>query len=100
MLHRTTKLAGFHVHATDGAIGHVEDFLFDAVDWSIRYLVIDTSNWIGGKSVLISPKVVTAVDPVKRQIDVALTREQVQASPSKEAADIPLAETLPTFWIM
>jgi hypothetical protein len=100
MLHRTTKVAGFHVHATDGAVGHVDDFLFDGRDWSIQYLVIDTSNWVGGKSVLVSPKLVTAVDPVKRQIDISMTRQQIEASPSIEAADIPLAETLPTIWIM
>jgi hypothetical protein len=100
MVHRTTRVTGFHLHATDGTVGHVDDFLFDQKDWSIQYLVIDTSNWIGGRSVLISPTVVTAIDPVKRRIDVALTREQIEASPSMEAADIPLAETLPTIWIM
>jgi hypothetical protein len=94
------KVAGFHVHATDGVVGHVDDFLFDQQDWGIQYLVIDTSNWIGGKSVLVSPRVVTGVDPVKRQINVSMTRQQIEASPSMEAADIPLAETLPTIWIM
>jgi hypothetical protein len=100
MLHRTTKVAGFHVHATDGAVGHIDDFLFDEADWSIQYLVIDTSNWIGGKSVLVSPKMVTAVDPVKRIIEISMTRQQIEASPSRDVADIPLAETLPTVWIM
>ena len=62
MLHRTVSVTGFHLHATDGAIGHVDDFLFDEKDWSIRYLVIDTSNWIGGKRVLVSTAVVTGVE--------------------------------------
>ena len=54
MLHKTSYLKGFHLHATDGEIGHVDDFLVDP-GWNVRYLVVDTSNWIGGKSVLIAP---------------------------------------------
>jgi hypothetical protein len=100
MFHRTVKVRGFHLHAVDGPIGHVDDLLFDERDWTIRYLVIDTSNWVGGKFVLVSTTVVTAVDSVEQRIDVSLTRDQVKAGPSMEAADVPLAETLPTIWIM
>lgn len=100
MLHRTSRITGFHLHATDGAIGHVDDFLFVEQDWSVQYLVVDTSNWIGGRSVLVSTRVITAVDPVERRIDVSMTREQIKAGPDLETADIPLAEMLPTIWIM
>ena len=100
MLHRAMKVRAFHLHASDGPIGHVDDFLIDERDWTMRYLVVDTSNWIGGKTVLVSSSVIAAVDPVARRIDVSLTREQVEAGPSMEAVDIPLAETLPTIWIM
>src|SRR5262245_25507436 len=61
MLHKTSKVLGFHLVATDGEIGHVDDFLVDE-NWGVRYLVIDTSNWIGGKSVLISPAAIEKVD--------------------------------------
>ena len=61
MLHKTSYLKGFHLHATDGEIGHVDDFLVDA-GWKVRYLVVDTSNWIGGKSVLIAPIAIETVD--------------------------------------
>ena len=54
MLHKTSRLKGFHIHATDGEIGHVDDFLVDST-WKVAYLVVDTSNSIGGKSVLLSP---------------------------------------------
>ncbi len=53
MLQRTTKVAGFHLHAVDGPIGHVDDFLFDEKTWTVQYLVVATSNWIGGRSVLV-----------------------------------------------
>lgn len=100
MLHRTVSVTGFHLHATDGSIGHVDDFLFDERDWSIRYLVVDTSNWIGGKRVLVSTAVVSGIDPVERRIDISLTRAQVEEGPSRESVEIPVVETLHTIWIM
>ena len=100
MLHKTTKLCGLHVLAADGEIGHVDDVLVDEHTWAVRYLVVDTSNWIGGKSVLIAPSTLTSVDAVNRKIQVALTREAIENSPSVEAADIDPAETLPTIWIL
>jgi hypothetical protein len=100
MLHKMTKLRGLHLHATDGEIGHVDDFLIDERGWSIRYLVIDTSNWIGGKSVLVSPSVITSVDWAESRIQVSVTRAQIEVSPSVETADIDPAEMAPTIWIM
>jgi hypothetical protein len=36
--------------------GTFEDFVLDDEIWMIRYLVIDTSNWLGGPLVLIAPE--------------------------------------------
>ncbi len=100
MVHKTSQMRGFHIHASDGVIGHVDDFLIDEAGWALRYLVVDTSNWIGGRTVLISAAAIERVDPVKREIYVTLSRQAVESGPSIEAADIPLVETLPTVWIM
>ena len=54
MLHKFSKLRGFHIHALDGEIGHIDDFLLDESTWGLRYFVVDTSNWVGGKRVLVS----------------------------------------------
>jgi hypothetical protein len=93
-------MRGFHIHATDGEIGHVEEFLVDANSWNVRYLVVDTGNWIGGRSVLISSAVVESVDSPNEEIRVKLTRGQIEASPSVETAEIELVETMPSVWIL
>ena len=49
MLHKASELLGYHIVATDGEIGHVDDFLIDENGQTLRYLVVDTSNWIGGR---------------------------------------------------
>ena len=100
MLHRTSKMQGFHILAADGEIGHVDDVLVDERTWAVRYLVVDTSNWMGGRSVLISPAALDRVDSVHQKIHVALTRDDIRRSPSMDTADIDPAETLRTVWIM
>jgi hypothetical protein len=94
MLHKATKMLGYHLLAADGEIGHVDDFLIDE-GWSVRYLVADTSNWVGGKSVLISPSAIDKIDSPNKEIWVKLRREEIEASPSVDTAEIELIETLP-----
>src|SRR3954462_992817 len=99
MLHKTSYMRGFHMLATDGAIGHVDDFLVDDTV-SLRYLVVDTSNWIGGKSVLVSVSSIEKIDSPNKKIHLRLTRDQIKNSPSIDAAEIELIETLPTIFII
>ena len=99
MLHKTSRLKGFHLHASDGEIGHVDDFLVD-LSWKVAYLVVDTSNWVGGKSVLVSPTAIANIDVEKQEIRVRLTRKEIEKSPSIDSADIELIETLPQVLIL
>lgn len=99
MLHKTSFIKGFHLLATDGEIGHVDDFLVDE-NWNLRYLVVDTSNRIGGRWVLVSPRTIESIDSPNKQLHVALSRDEIQRSPSVEAAPIELIETLPPFVII
>jgi hypothetical protein len=94
MLHKTSRLLGYHLFANDGEIGHVDDFLIDE-DWTVRYLVVDTSNFIGGKAVLISSADIESIDSPQKKVHVNLSREQIKQGPSIETADIELIETLP-----
>ena len=99
-LHRTSKMQGFHIQAVDGEIGHVDDFLVDEKTWTIRYLVVDTSNWIGGRSVLIAPAALERVDSADQTMRVEMTREQVKNSRSMESVELVLEENLPRIMII
>ena len=94
MLHKTSKLHGFHIVTVDGEIGHVVDFLIDETG-NTHDLVVATHNWIGGKSVLIPPTAIVKIDSPHKQIRIRLTRDEVEHSPLVETADIELIETLP-----
>jgi hypothetical protein len=75
------EVSGYHIAALDGEIGHVEDFLFDNADWRLRYLLIDTSNWIGGRTVLVDPEWVDRVEWSRQLVHVDVTRDAVASSP-------------------
>ena len=81
-----TAINGYRIHATDGDIGHVENFLADDVNWDIRYLVIATSNWWPGKHVLLAPYAVQQIDWAERHIRLNVSRDQVKSSPPWDPA--------------
>ena len=80
-LRSTKDVGGYHVQATDGEIGHVEDFIIDDETWAIRYLVIDTGNWRSGKKVLVAPRWIDQVSWGDSEVYVKLSRAAIQASP-------------------
>src|SRR6185503_16405322 len=55
-LRSAKEVMGYHIHAQDDEIGHVEDLIVDEQDWAVRYLVVDTRNWLPGKKVLLAPQ--------------------------------------------
>ena len=95
MLHKATYVLGFHILASDGEIGHVDDLLFDEnLDDSLsrrRHQQLDRRQ-VGPDSVLTPSR--TSTRPTSR-FSVSLSREAIKASASAETAPIELIETLP-----
>jgi hypothetical protein len=99
MLHRLSRIRGFHVGATDGPLGHVDDFIVDE-EWQLRYLVVDTSNWLGGKWVAVSPAAVTGIQWAEQRVTMGLTRAEIENSPTLDEANVPSHELTPRFVIL
>ena len=85
MLRTLKELEGYTIHATDGEIGKVHEFLFDDEQWTIRYLVVNTGNWLAERLVLITPKALGEPDWGSQSFPVSLTREQIKNSPDINA---------------
>jgi hypothetical protein len=79
----------YYIQATDGQIGHVEDFVIDTGTWHIRYMVVDTRNWWPGKKVLVSPLWIDHIDWDTTQVTVNLSCERVKDSPEYDVS-VPL----------
>jgi uncharacterized protein YrrD len=83
-LRSSKEVTGYHIHAENGDIGHVTNFIFDDQTWQIAYLMVDTHNWLGGKKVLIAVNHVQHVEWENSKVVVDLTVEGIKTS---EAVD-------------
>jgi len=90
VLRSAEDLRGHTIQAADGEIGKVDQFLFDDQTWTIRYLVVNTGNWLLERLVLVSPIAIRAIDWQQRLVEVNLNREQVEHSPNI-ASDQPVS---------
>lgn len=81
MLRSIKELQGYTVLASDGDIGTINEFYFDDHDWIIRYLVVDTGDWLPRQKVLISPVALRQPDWEQKLFPVKLTKAQVENSP-------------------
>lgn len=78
------SVRGYHLLARDGKIGHVEDFILEEPDWKVRYLEINTRNWLPGKHVLMTPAWILDVNWAMQQVEVGLDRRTIQTAPPYE----------------
>jgi hypothetical protein len=72
---------GYHVHASDGDIGHIDGFLVDGPSWAIRHLIVNTSNWWLGHQVLVAPARIAEVSWVHSKLTTGLTRKEIKEAP-------------------
>ncbi len=87
-LRSANDVIDYGIHARDGDIGHLSDFLFDTDMFRINYMVIDTSNWLGGKKVTLPPSWVAKVDWTEKHIYVNLNRDTIKNSPDYDIASL------------
>jgi sporulation protein YlmC with PRC-barrel domain len=72
---------GYYIQASDGEIGHLEDFIINDQSWMIRLMIIDTSNWWLGKKVMVEPFVINSINPNEALLYVNISQETVKNSP-------------------
>jgi uncharacterized protein YrrD len=85
MLFKAKTVKGYKLDSLDGEIGNVQEFHFDDRHWTIRYLVADTGDWLTGRQVLISPYALVTVNNEKQNIEINLTKKQIEEGPSLES---------------
>jgi PRC-barrel domain len=85
MQRSVNDLTGYRINAKDGELGKVVEFYFDDLTWSIRYLVVETGNWLLEKKVLIPHAALSFTDWKSKSFQVNLTMDQVRNSPDFES---------------
>ena len=92
MLIPAKKLIGCTIRATDGHVGEIKSFYFEAKEWTIRYLAVDAGGWMNSKQVLIPPEAITLHDLPSHKVNVNLTRDQIIHSPDVDFS-LPIARS-------
>jgi uncharacterized protein YrrD len=77
-LRSTKAVTGYHIQATDGAIGSVSSFMVDDKSWAIRELVVETGHWYAGKKILLLPENIDRISYEDSTVFVNLTKEDIQ----------------------
>ena len=80
-LRSVREVEKYHIEATDGAIGHLENFLVEEDGLDIRYLVVNTHNWTPGRKVLIAPQWIRRISWDDSRIYVGYDQEHIRTSP-------------------
>ncbi|MFT6205359.1 MAG: sporulation protein YlmC with PRC-barrel domain [Spirosomataceae bacterium] len=80
-LRSTHEVTGYDIHATNGEIGKVDDFIIDDITWKIKFLVVEAGNWFFGKKVLFSPDRIKEIDWEIGAVIIDTTITEVKNSP-------------------
>jgi sporulation protein YlmC with PRC-barrel domain len=76
------EVKGYHILATDGKLGHVEDVIVDDHDWQMVYLIIDTSNWRPwSKKVILLVNWLENISYASREVSVNVDADIIKNAP-------------------
>lgn len=80
-LRSTHEVKGYIIHATDGEIGKVADFILSEQTWQIAFIVVKTGNLFSEKKVLIAPSWIKDVKWNMQEVMVNVSVDAVKNSP-------------------
>lgn len=80
-LRSTKHLSGYLIFATDGKIGHVEDFIIDDENWALRFIVVNTNIWLRGRKILLSLQWINRVEWGDSNLYFSLSMDAIRNSP-------------------
>ena len=89
-LQSTQALSGYPIQTSEGAIGHVIDFIMDDNSWAICHLVVETGHWYSHKEIVISPKHIDRISYEESKVFVNVTKEAILEAPQYHVS--PLGE--------
>jgi len=107
MLLQLQTLSGYKIKAADGEIGKIKTVYFDDKTWVVRYLVVDTGNWLSENLVLLHPSCLAKPNRDTKVLPVSITQRKIQESPEishdqpvskQKLADLHTYYEWPLFW--
>lgn len=89
VLFSAREVEGYAIHARDGNIGVLEDFIVQEETWDILYLIVDAGRLLEEKRVILAPQWVTRWEEDAGEIHMDLKRDTVKHSPQLKSDAVP-----------
>jgi uncharacterized protein YrrD len=80
-LRSSSEITGYDIQAVNDAVGHVEDLVVDDETWAVRYLEVDTGNWLPGKKVLLQMMRIDRISWAGHSVAVMLDKHAIESAP-------------------
>jgi sporulation protein YlmC with PRC-barrel domain len=80
-LRSARQITDYLIHATDGEIGHVKDFIVDLESGRITSLMVDTRNLLAGRKVLLPVEKILRIEWADMEVYVNVARGFIIESP-------------------
>ena len=71
----------YTIAASDAEMGKIHDFVIETSTWTIRYLIVDTGEWLMGKLVLLGPHAIQSIDWSSHTMKAQVTADAIRHSP-------------------
>ncbi|MBB5867263.1 hypothetical protein F4553_000642 [Allocatelliglobosispora scoriae] len=78
----SASLVGYHVEATDGSIGKIDEA---STEVGASYIVVDTGPWIFGSKVMLPAGVIASIDTAGEKVFVNRTKDEIKDAPEYDA---------------
>ncbi|MGD8412600.1 MAG: PRC-barrel domain-containing protein [Candidatus Latescibacterota bacterium] len=88
MMMRAKEILGTTVRSADGEIGKVKDILFDSEEWVVRYVVVDTWDWLPERKLIIPPAVLKSPATRLRSFDVPMDKREISRGATLRDGDV------------
>lgn len=74
------ELKGFAVHATNGAVGDLDDLLIDIGTWQVTHLLVDPHRWLARRDLVISRDALSGIDWERSRIELLIPVEVAESA--------------------
>jgi len=81
-VHGVQEVLGYELHAADGSIGEIKDFIIDDETWEIRFLIVEPRYWWLASKLEITPDWIRQVSWSTGRLSLTLPRTIVQVAPA------------------
>jgi hypothetical protein len=80
-LRSCNETSAYSVAASDAQMGDLYGFIIETSTWIIRYVIVDTGDWLSGRLVLLGPSAIQSIDWSSQTMQANVTADAIRHSP-------------------